>query len=383
MFTSSSSLILSSQRHLFDVPEEVTFLNCSGLSPQLRTSTEAGLTAVRQKASPWQVTAADWFAGPEQLRKLVGQLLSTDAGNIALIPSASYGIAIAAANVPVQAGQSIVLLDQEFPSNVYAWRELARRKSATVHTVRRKTGISWTQAILKAITNQTAVVSVPNCHWTDGSLVDLIQIGEKVRSAGASLVVDASQSLGAYPLNIADIQPDFLVSVGYKWLLSPYGLGYLYAAPKWHQGQPIEYSWMARHGSEEFSRLTDYQDAYRSGAKRFDVGEFTNFIHAPMAIAAFTQILEWSVPAIQQSIAQLTGHLAQLVTEAGCTVPAERVGHMIGVRLPNGISEPLKDALIEEKIYVSFRGDSIRVAPHVYNSLSDIDRFFSVLQRFV
>ena len=116
-------------------------------------------------------------------------------------------------------------------------------------------------------------------------------------------MASASQALGATPIDIASIQPDFLVSVGYKWQLGPYGLGYLYASPKWQkQGMPIEQSWMPRRGSSDFTRLTDYSDDFQPGARRFDVGEFTQFISAPMCAAGLQQVLDWGIASIELSI---------------------------------------------------------------------------------
>lgn len=373
------------QRDLFEIPDGVTFLNCANMSPQLRSVTAAGLGSVKAKASPWELGSSNWFSGAEQLRELAARVLGTDADSMALVPSASYGIAVAAANVRVERGQSIVLLNDQFPSNVYAWRELARQRDAHIRTVQREPDGTWTQAILKAIDEDTAVVAVPNCHWTDGSLIDLGAVGEKTRSVGASLVVDASQSLGAYPLDVAEVQPDFLVSVGYKWLLGPYSLGYLYVAPHWREsGTPIENSWMSREGSEDFAGLVNYRDDYKSGARRFDVGEFSNFVLAPMASAALKQILDWGVANIQRTLSVLTDVIAHEAAEMGCaSLPADdRVGHMIGIRLPNGISQGLVERLADARIYVSIRGDAIRIAPHLYNDESDVERLFSVLREF-
>lgn len=375
--------ILGPQNDLFEIPDGVTFLNCSSLSPQLRSVTAAGMESVKSKVSPWLIKPSDWFSGPEHLRGLAARVMGSDAEGIALVPSASYGIAIAAANVKVERGQSIVLLSEQYPSNVYAWQKLAQQQAANIRTVAKVDG-TWTQVVLRSIDNNTAVVAVPPCHWTDGSVIDLVKVREKTESVGAALVVDASQSLGAYPLNVANIQPDFLVSVGYKWLLGPYSLGYLYAAPNWREmGSPIEYSWLSRAGAENFASLVNYQDAFKPGARRFDVGEFPNFVLVPMAIAALTQILDWGVENIQRSLSRLTDMVEQQAVRLGCTtLPAgHRVGHMIGIRTPSGIPEQLSSRLSEANIYVSIRGDSIRIAPHLYNDESDIDRFFSVLQK--
>jgi len=366
---------------LFDIPKGITYLNCANMAPQLRSITQAGIAAVQAKTSPWQLT--DWFAGAEELRLLAAQVLGTKSDAVALVPSVSYGIAIAAANLPLASGQKIVLLDQEFPSNVYAWRELARKKGGSVVHVERSNGMNWTDALEETIDRDTAIVTVPQCHWTDGSKVDLERVSERAHTVGAGLVIDASQSLGAQPLDLTRVQPDFLVAVGYKWLLGPYGLGYLYVAPKWRtSGTPLEQSWLTREGSEDFSRLVDYTDEYRAGARRFDMGEFPQFVLVPMAIAAQQQILAWGVPHIAEALRPITEKIAQLGIENGYSVlPSEQgCSHMIGIRHPDGIAPGLARILREEKVVVSIRGDSIRIAPHLYNNMNDVEHLFEVLR---
>jgi selenocysteine lyase/cysteine desulfurase len=291
-------------------------------------------------------------------------------------------MAVAAANININPGDSIVLLAQDFPSNVFTWREAARKHNARIVTVERDPETGWTESVLRAIDDRTAVVVTPRCHWMDGTLVDLIRVGERARQLGAALVIDASQALGATPLDIDRIEPDFLVSVGYKWQLGPYGLGYLYASPKWRQqGVPIEQSWMPRHGSADFTRLTDYSEDFQPGARRFDVGEFTQFITAPMCAAGLQQLLDWGVASIEQSISQLTNEIADRALAAGYDVaPAEqRAKHMLGIRFRGGLPTRLAAALSEAKVHVSIRGDSVRVSPHLYNTTADIDRLFAAI----
>jgi selenocysteine lyase/cysteine desulfurase len=368
--------------HLFEIPEGITYLNCSYMSPQLKSVTAAGLDAVRIKSMPWTLTAAEWFTSTEQLRALTGNVLGTGTDSVAIIPAASYGLAIAAANVTVSAGSSIVLLAETFPSIAYTWREAARKHDATIVSVARDPETGWTDAVLRAIDARTAVVCVPRCHWADGSIVDLVRVGERARQVGAALVIDASQSFGVVPLDIDRIQPDFLVSVGYKWQLGPYGLGYLYASPKWQQvGVPIEQSWLPRQGSDDFTRVADYSDEFQPGARRFDMGEFTQFILAPMAAAALQQILDWGMASIEQSISHLTEEIAQRAVAAGYVIaPAEqRSKHMLGIRFRGGLPAKLATALAAAKVYVSIRGDSVRISPHLYNTSADIDRLFAAI----
>jgi selenocysteine lyase/cysteine desulfurase len=370
-------------RDLFEIPDGITYLNCASMSPQLRSVTETGLRAVRTKASPWKLSGPEWFAGSEQLRALAAQVMGTDSDAVALVPAASYGIATAAANLPLGRGQTVVILHQQFPSNVYTWYELARKNGGSVVVARREPGMDWTEALLRAIDDHTAIVSVPQCHWTDGSRVDLERVGERVRAVGAGLVIDASQSLGASPLSLERIQPDFLTAVGYKWLLGPYGLGYLYVAPKWREsGVPLEQSWIARAGSDDFSRLVDHTDAYRPGARRFDMGESPQFVLAPMAIAALQQVLAWGVERIQRTLGLLTEKIAQLAAEIDYSpVPsAQRSAHMIGIQPARGIPAELSQRLHDANVFVSVRGDSIRIAPYLYNDAADIERLLAVLR---
>ena len=370
---------------LFDIPKGVIYLNSASLSPQLKSVTEAGLSAVQNKIHPWKIEAADWFNNPEKLRALASQVINSDPDGMAIIPSVSYGISIAAANVAVAKGQQILVMDKEYPSNYYSWAELAKAKDAEIITVK-KEGSTWTEAILNAINEKTAVIAISNCHWTNGALVDLVKVGEKARSVGAALVIDASQAMGAYPIDVAAIQPDFLVSVGYKWLLGPYGLGYLYAAPKWRAaGKPIEYSWLTKNDSENFAGLVNYRHDYRPGARRFDMGEFPGFINVPMAIAALTQVLKWGVVNIQSQLKIITKQIEQQANLLGLGFPnsAERVDHMIGLDLPSGVSDALKTDLKNENIFVGFRGESIRVAPHLYTTSQDIEKLFDVLKGHV
>jgi selenocysteine lyase/cysteine desulfurase len=371
-------------RDLFEIPEGITYLNCASMAPQLRSVTEAGLRAVRTKTSPWNLSGPEWFAGSEELRALAARVMGTDSDGVVLVPAASYGIATAAANLPLARGQTIVILHQQFPSNVYAWYELAKKNGGRVVVAQREPGVDWTEALMRAIDDHTAIVAVPQCHWTDGSKVDLERVGQRARAVGASLVIDASQSLGASPLSLERVQPDFLTAVGYKWLLGPYGLGYLYVAPKWREsGTPLEQSWIARAGSDDFSRLVDHTDAFRPGARRFDMGESPQFVLAPMAIAALQQVLAWGVERIQQTLSLLTEKVAQLAADIDwALLPREqRSAHMIGIRHAGGIPAGLPQLLHDANVFVSVRGDSIRIAPHLYNDAGDIERLFAVLRK--
>jgi selenocysteine lyase/cysteine desulfurase len=374
---------LGSQRDLFEIPDDIVYLNCAYMSPQLRSAREVGERSVSRKSRPWEITPDDFFEDSEKARALFARLVGGDADGVAIVPSVSYGIAVAAANVPVREGQRILILEDQFPSNVYSWRELAARSKAELVTVPRPEDHDWTRAILEEIDADTAVVTVPNCHWTDGSLVDLARVGGRAREAGAALVVDGIQSIGAYPFDVSEVEPDFLVASAYKWQLGPYGLGFMHVAEKYREGNPIEHNWINRHGSEAFSQLVDYQDAFQPGARRYDVGERNNFVLLPMAAEALRQILDWGVENVSETIGTLTDLIEEKATERGMqTIPKERrARHMIGLMLGPDAPDDLATRLTADDVFVSVRGESVRVSPHLYNTEEDVDRLFDVLER--
>ena len=351
------------------------------MSPLLHSAIKAGIGGMRAKGQPWTITPADFFSDVEIVRRLAATIIGCDANDISLVPAASYGIATAMQNLSLASNQEILVLEEQFPSNVYGWMELARRSGAKLKTVPRPADDDWTQAILNAINSKTALAALPHCHWTDGSLIDLELVSASLRKYDAALVVDATQSLGAMPLDINRIQPDFLVAACYKWLLGPYSTGILYVAPKHQNGRPIEPGWANRAGSEDFTALVNYRDEYQAGARRFDIGERSNFALLPPLIVGFQQIIDWGVDAIQETITGMTDVIANRAEENGLKIGnrSHRAGHFLGVRLPGGVPSNLTVELASHGVFVSVRGDSVRVTPHLYNNSDDVERLFEFL----
>jgi len=375
--------MIPNQRHLFDLPDDVAYLNIAYTAPLLHAAASAGRDAIQAKQNPWTISSTDFFKSVETVRDLFAGIVGCHSDCVAIIPAVSYGIALAAKNLPVEKGQSIVVLQDQFPSNVYSWRSLATQKNAVVKTVPRPVDNDWTPALVESIEDDTAVVAVSNCHWTDGALIDLEKIGAQCRSKGAALVIDGIQSLGAMPFSVERVQPDFLVAGTHKWLLGPYGFGFCYVDSKWHDGMGLEENWMNRADSEDFSRLVDYRDNYQKGARRFDMGESSNFILSPIAAAALRQILDWGVENIAVTLQAKTDAIADRATETGLVVAPRnaRAPHLIGISKPGGFPKELPNLLAQEKIFVSVRGESIRIAPHLYTGEEDIERLFSALRK--
>ena len=372
------------QRHLFDIPDDVAYLNCAYMSPLMRPVIEAGIAGLSRKAHPWELTPDRFFTGADEFRAAAAQLLRCSADCIAIVPSASFGIATAARNLPVKKGQSVLVLAEQFPSNYYSWQRLAEDKGMALKVVAWPDDNDWTAAVLNALSADVAIAAFPNVQWTSGGRLDLVRIGKACRNIGAALVLDLTQSLGALPFSVADVQPDFAVAANYKWLLGPYSLGLLYVAPKWHGGQPLEENWIQRANAQDFSSLILYTEDYDNGARRFDMGERANFALLPAAVRAMEQLLEWDVGQISETSGALNRKLASAAMEIGFSAPAEplRAPHYLALRRKEAIPKKLPEMLAREKVFVSVRGSSIRVTPNVYNTEEDCDRLIGCLRRF-
>ena len=381
--------MISCQRQLFDIPDNVAFFNFSALAPILKSSRDAGLVSVAKKAQPWHVGRAERIDEPERLRTLFAGLIGATPQDIALIPAASYGIATAAQNLPVKAGQRIVVLRDQYPNNVLPWVQKRVRDGAELVFVDRPEDDDLTSSILEAIDERTAIAALPHCFWADGTLIDLVAVGRRCREVGAALVVDATQSVGALPFDVTEIRPDFLIVAGYKWLLCPYTLGFLYVAPEHQNGVPLEHSWrgdmVEGWGVDWQDGHLDYPDTLQPGVGRFNMGESDNFMSVPMAIKALEQMHAWKVSEINSSLRRITETIIDRTRNLGLVPPNidHRAGHMTGFRLAPGFVhddfEGIQQRLAAKQIYLSVRGDYLRIAPHLQVNDEDIDRLISEL----
>ncbi len=371
---------MNHQKDLFDLNPDIVFLNGAYMSPQLKSVADIGIRHLSRKNRPDGISIQDFFRPVQQLKASFAALIGAeDPERIALIPSVSYGIANAAHNLPFGPGQQVLVAEAQFPSNYYIWERLTRERGATLHTVAcpqqaTHRGDAWTAAWLDAIDERTAVVALEHVHWADGSVFDLEAIAAKARSVGAAVVIDGTQSVGALPFSVAAIQPDALICAGYKWLMGPYSIGLAYYSPIFDEGKPIEENWINKQDSEHFKNLVAYQSAYKPKAARYCMGEQSNFVLVPMLQGALEQIIAWGPDNIQAYCHQIAAEALPLIREYGGIIDASpaRAGHLFGVRLGPGIdAAALEKALQDHQVHLSFRGDAIRVAPHVYNTRED------------
>lgn len=382
--------MLTSKRSQFSIPPSVTYLNCAYMSPLLKVVEKAGIRGLRKKRNPVDIPPPDFFTETEILRSEYARLIKArEPKRIVTVPSVSYGLANVAKNLDIKKEQHIIVASEQFPSNYYPWQSLCEESGASLKSVAPpqdfvNRGMRWNEKILDAINTDTRAVAIGNVHWADGTRFDLEAIRKRTSEVGALLVIDGTQSVGALPFDVEKVRPDALICGGYKWLLGPYSIGLAYYSSSFDNGKPIEQNWMNRLKSEDFSALVSYQEDYQPGSLRYEVGEHSNFILIPMMIRALQELNKWGVERIQEYCKTISRESILQLKEKGFTIEDEpwRGSHLFGVRLPQGVDlEKVKASLFKNKVYVSVRGNFIRVAPNVYNTEKDLQKLVRVLTR--
>jgi selenocysteine lyase/cysteine desulfurase len=358
------------------------------MSPLLKKVENAGKAGLKLKRKPYKIAGEDFFHDTETLRSLFAELINSDAPDrCVVIPSVSYGMANVVNNLPKKG--RIVVVEGQFPSNVYPWMSL-EAQGFEVHVVAApksaQKGKEWNERILSSITKDTVLLAIGHVHWADGTLFDLPAFRKRLNEVDGMLVIDGTQSVGALPFDCQTIQPDALIVAGYKWLLGPYSIGMAYYGPRFDNGSPIEQNWINRLNSDDFSGLVNYQPEYRTGALRYEVGEHSNFILVPMLKEAIKQLLVWQPERIQEYCENLFEEALPIAQELGFGVEDApfRSKHLFGLQLPRGVDGATAMQIFKQrKISVSLRGNAIRLSPHVYNDETDVRKLLASLEQIV
>lgn len=300
-------------------------------------------------------------------------------------------------------------------SSVYPWQYVVSNVGAQLKVVKiGELNDDWTQAVLESKwwetkingTSRVKVVCVPNVHWCDGSLLDLEKISNHCRERGAVLVVDATQSLGALPLDVEKIQPDFVAASSHKWLFGPYGICLLYSDSKYHGVQvngkggntfglsglwPLEHHEHNRFNPNNIDCLplldgdAGYEPRFKAGARAFDSGGRPNPVLMPMACEAVEMILHWGPNNIFRMLREYTEKVAIVAVKLGLIVPSQRAGHIIGISKKNDPewSDRCSCFLKRNGIIIASRFGHLRAAPGVYNTEAEVEIFCDLLSKFV
>ena len=376
------------QKEKFILTGKKTYLNCAYMSPMLKKVEKAGIKGLKRKRKPYNLLPEHFFDEVETLQKNFSNLINCkEHKRIAITPSVSYGLGNITNNINISKGENVVLIQDQFPSNVYPWLSLTKRNNAEIIFVERPKGVdnigeNWNKKIIKSISNKTKVVSIGTIHWADGTIYDLQKIRERTNEVGAKFILDGTQSIGALPFDVNKIKPDALICAGYKWLMGPYGISLAYYSSAFDDGIPIEESWVNRKDSKVFSQLVNYKDSYGDLAKRYNVGQQSNFINIPMLNQGIKQLHAWGVNNIQEYCKNITKEGLKTIDKNKIWYEEDdyRAWHLFGLFPKKNLKKILKK-IREKNIHISLRGETIRVSPNVYNNKRDLDKFFNTISK--
>jgi selenocysteine lyase/cysteine desulfurase len=380
--------MLSSQRTLFDIPADVAYLNSAGWSPLPRATQDAARAAVSRKGQPWTLGADFADKQHERARAAAAALIGADAGDVALVSSVGYGVAIAGKLLPIARGSRVLVLANDHTSPVLEWIARADAQGFTVEIVAQPANGDWTSAVLEAIGRRGApplsLASISSIHWSDGGLLDIGKIQQALRQNGAALLVDATHSVGVIATDVKALDPDFLIFPTYKWVLGPYGRAFVYVAKRHQDGVPLEQTSFGRRNVKAENPVYFADTRYLPDARRYDMGERDHFISMEMAAIGMEMMTSWGAQAVAQRLAALTRRIADgLAGVNSVQVPDERfrAPHVLSLGFSDGLPPHLIPALANEQIYVAARLGRMRVSPHVYNDEADVDRFIAAVKR--
>ncbi len=385
---------MTNKKDFFSIPEEIYYLNCAAMSPTPKVAEIAGIEGLLRKSQPQEIITTDFFENAEKVRELFAKLINCPTSeNIAIMPSVSYGVALVVKNIlkkqiPISKTK-VILIGDEFPSDVYGWHELiSERPKLKIETISapetlENRGQKWNKKLVEALDKDVLLICLSPTHWADGTSFNLENISKKCKENNILLIIDGTQHIGAMEFDVEKIKPDFVICATYKWLLGPYGSALAYLGEYFNDGYPLEQTWIGRKNSNDFKNLINYQSEYQDGAFRYNMGEFSNFITLPMVQKSLELLIEWQPDNIQQYTKNLSQKYVEKLKSLGFWIEEEefRASHMFGIRIPSNISiEAIQKAMLENKVFVSYRGNAIRISINVWNTKKDLEHFCKILE---
>ena len=363
----------------------VTYLNLAGQSPVPKVAIKAIQNAIEGKKFPHQVPDAEFFDGPNRVRRAIAKLIGGKPEELALTTGASAGTTAVAYGLKWQPGDEVITASGEFPLQYGTWMPMAEREEITVKVVKASGAFHSAEDFIQALTPRTRLVSVSHVRFDNATMLDARRLSAACHAEGALLLLDVSQSCGAVPMDVTELGADFLVCAGYKWLLGPFGTGFFWCKQEQiARMQPGPFYWMSAEGANNFADLGNAPARPAPEARRWDAAETANFYN----LAALEASLELVLRAGPDKVAE---HNHLLIEQLFSRLPLDRCVAASPLererRGPYGCFQArssektleLYKKLRQENVITSLRGGKIRVSPYLYNNERDIDRLVSLV----
>ncbi|HEX5385584.1 MAG TPA: aminotransferase class V-fold PLP-dependent enzyme [Gemmatimonadales bacterium] len=365
---------------------EAIYLNAAGIGPLPERTRRVGEEWARMKAAPHQLPDRLLYATLTDARRLAARLINAEPDEIALATNTSYGLNLAARALPLGPGDIVLASDREFPANVYPW--MALRDRGVAFELAPTTAEGWPDedALVARIADpRVRVLAVSLTQFANGYTVDLARLSAAARETETFLVVDAIQGVGQLPVDVRAMPVDVLSCGAQKWLLSPWGSGFVYVRRELIAAlPPADVGWLAFEGTDDFTRLTGYDTRLRANARRYELVTLPFQDFAGMN-ASLGLLLELGIDEIRRHLARVCDPILEWAARRGM-----RLTSPCGPRDPHGsaiLCIELPDiaaahqALRAAGVTATVREGAIRLSPHVYNTPEELARVADVLDR--
>ncbi len=370
------------RRTEFPWTAETTYLNNASIGPLPERTRRVLDDFSAMRTAPHLLPDTSLMGGLAEARAAVSRLLNADVDEVALATNTSYGLNVAALSLPLEAGETVVVSDKEFPANVYPWLMLRERGVGVELVPTTPQGWPNEDFLLERLRDPSVrVLSVSFVQFSNGYRADLARLGEACQANGTYLVVDAIQGLGQCPLDVREMPIDMLACGAQKWLLSPWGSGFLYVRRELVSDlSPRVAGWLAFQGTDDFTRLTDYDSTFRSDARRFELATlpFQDLVGMTESIGL---LLDLGIEQIHTYLKQVRRPLLDAadagILELASPVDPLHESSIVCVRTPQ--VEESYNALKRAGVVCVMREGSIRLSPHVYNTVEEIERVVDIL----
>lgn len=380
-------------RRLFGDFDGRVWLNTSHQGPLPEPAAAEAEEAIAWKRSPRHLTGARFHEVPERLRRAVGRLVGVPPAEVTITNGASYGLHLLANGLPLEAGDEVLVMAGDFPSNVLPWLGLeARGVRVRALSSARGLPVIGPDDLAAALTPATRALCLSWVHSFSGHATDLAALGDLCRRRGAAFLVNTSQGLGGRRLDLPSLPVDAVVNVGWKWLCGPYGTGFCWLRPELRERLVVNrHYWLASQtaddlqgGGEDEAGFPDPASVHRLGARRFDVFGTASFLNVKPFAAAVETLLAAGLERVEAHDRALVDRLVEgldrsrfrlLSPEApAARTPIVVLSHREPARNP-AVFERLREAGLD----AALRRGNLRVSPHLHNTPDDVDRLLAAL----
>jgi selenocysteine lyase/cysteine desulfurase len=377
--------LLSGIRQDFGSFDGRVWLNCSHQGPLPIPAVKAAEAAIALKVSPSRLNTSEPFQRvPERLRNALGRLIGAKAEDVILGNSASYGINLLAQGLPLQAGDDVLLLAGDFPATIFPWLVLEER-GVVVRQIGTNGRVLGVDDVRQEMGPRTRVVCASWVHSFNGHALDEVEIGSLCRGAGVLFVLNASQGVGARPLDVDSLPVDAVMGCGHKYLCGPYGTGYCWIRPDLRESmRRTQGYWLANMTADDLKSSTERGLRRDLGAGRFDVMGTANFFNFMAWTASLEYMLELGIDRIAEHDQLLVQRLLDGLHASDLQLVSPRAGSsrttlVVLEGLPPGRTAELFERLRTGGVDVALRRGLLRISPHFYNSVEDVDRAVELL----